>query len=305
MPGIDIDFMRGFNIVFLVIASAVLLGLGIGMGGRTSALQRADRYSLRVRLPYGNDAMREAVARVLRARWVGGVCALGVGMLVSWVLVFTPLGASPMFLFTPVTFFVAGIAFSTTVVSVRERLFHPAPAAPRIARARAMTTADYLDPARRRIPAIVAAVAVVALAAAFAVRATRPGTVDDLTLGGACVFAGIGLVAFLALPRLERLLLSRPQPASDTLELAWDDALRAGALMSLRLSCALAAWFVIAQSLIATWRDSAGGWGALLLQLPTWGMIGLEFLYPADGRLLPTRLYPDWLLRPSAPGGAA
>lgn len=300
------EITRALNIVLTVAMTIIAACVLLVLSGKASAQARADRYSIRVELPYGSERTRVSVTRALRLRTLAGGCAILAGSLVSAALLFTPLAESPFFIFsTLLPSLVVGTVIGTTLIGVRERLFHPAPDAPRIARARSMRASDYLDPVRRALPWALAAIALVPLAAVGVSALRTPGRVDAVAAPTVGVLALVAVTAFALLPRLERLILAQPQPASDTLELAWDDALRAGAIISLRLSCALAAWFVFSLSVVALWLPTDSPWNALAAQLPTWGMIALQFVYPNDGKPLPAPLHPDWLPRPASAGGPA
>ncbi|GAA3623521.1 hypothetical protein GCM10022200_02180 [Microbacterium awajiense] len=305
---IDLDptFALAFNSVVVLVLIGVAVGALLSMRSRTTVLNRADRYSVKSRLPYGTDQTRESVARGLRARANAVTGALLAAGLVALPLLFTPLGTNMLFVFfVIVTALVAGGTIATVAVNLRERLFHPAPDAPRVARARRMMTADYLGPARRALPWVLLAAASVATFLLAGSQFDERVSTEPMTTTAAFIFACVAAVAFAVLPRLDRLILDRAQPASDTLELAWDDAFRAYALSSLRLSAAIAAWFALAFSLGALCAAYAPPSVFFAMQLPTWGIVALQFVYPNTGRPLPESLYPDWLRRPVTVGAPA
>lgn len=300
------DFTRALNVTLTIAVAVISVCVLVAMSGRSAGQARADRFSIRIRLPYGSDQTRASVTSALRTRAIASGFAILAGALLSAILLFTPLATSPLFIFyTLLTSLVIGSVVGTTVVSVRERLFRPAPDAPRIARTRTMGVADYLDPVRRRLPWVLGGLAGVAAVVVTILALRAPDRVDGVAATAAAVFAVVGLAVFVALPGLERLVLAQPQPAGHTLELAWDDALRASTLMSLRLSATIAAWFVLSLSLAALWIGDGPASGSWAMQLPTWGMIALQFVYPSTGRPLPAPLYPAWLPRPAASGGTA
>jgi len=161
-----------------------------------------------------------------------------------------------------------------------------------------MGVADYLDRFRLLLPWVLAAAGAVAVTALITVWVAQPDRVDE-PLASAALFATVVAVGvFVALRPLEKLVLAQPQPAADTLELAWDDAFRATTLSTLRLSAALAAWVALAVAVGALWLGSGGLFSTFATQLPTWGVIALQFVYPNTGRRLRTPLYPEWLRRP-------
>jgi hypothetical protein len=245
------------------------------------------------------------VTRRLRTNaLLAAVTMLAMTLLVSPLLL-TPLATTVTFPFLVVVLMLVTTGIASAVVSIRERLFHPAPDAPRIARAAALGPGDYLDPFRRILPGVLGVLAAVASAALIVEWTRRPDQVDGGFAGTAVITVVVAAVVFAVMPVLERLMLGRPQPASDTLELAWDDAMRTTALGALRLLCALSAWMTFALALGALWLGSGGLSDAVVQQLPTWGVITLAFIYPSTGRRLRPELYPDWLRRPVVVGASA
>jgi hypothetical protein len=300
----DPDFLRATNVLLMAVMIAVFAIMVPVVGSTSSAQARADRFSQRSRLPYGTPETRESVVEHVRSASRSGAIAAVIGMLAASCLLLTPLATTPLFLFVAVFPVLIVTAAVSATVSVRERLFHPAPNAPRIARARALGVADYLDPFRRRLPWMLAAGAAASLAAVIGSSASRPGPVDGVLALSLLIITIMAVATFVAVPVLERRVLDQPQPASDTLELAWDDAFRATTIAQLRLALALAAWIVLALSTGLLWPGGDGPFSGFALQIPTWGIIALQFVYPNTGRRLPHDLYPDWLRRPVAAEGS-
>ncbi|WP_109209264.1 MULTISPECIES: hypothetical protein [Microbacterium] len=296
---VDPPFALAFNAAFLAILLVVLTIIAISVSARRAAYAAADRFSMRVRLPYGTEATRESVARRLRTGSIATSLTMVVTTFALSPLLLTPVATTVTFMFIVVMVILVATGLVSAVVSIRERLFHPAPAAPRIARPRALRTADYLGPFPRLLPWILGGIATAAVGLMVVRRAARPEDVEP-AFAATAVFATIGAVAvFVAMPFIERRVLAQPQPASDTLELAWDDALRTTALGSVRLSAALTAWMALALALGAVWIGSDALFSSFAQQLPTWGVIALTFVYPSNGRRLRGDLYPDWLGRPA------
>jgi hypothetical protein len=296
----DADFLRAMNVVVMAAMIAVFTVLVIVGGSNTSAYARADRFSQRSRLPYGTEQTRESVVRHMRSAGRAGTIAALIGTLWASCLLLTPLATSPVFVFVAVLPVLILTGAVSAAVSVRERLFQPAPSAPRIARARALGVADYLDPFRRLLPWMLAPAAAVCLTAVCISVTRHPDRLDGVLVFSLLIVSIVALATFVAVPILERMVLEQPQPATDTLELAWDDAFRATTLGQLRLALAFAAWIVLALSAGVLWPGSDGSFGGFALQVPTWGIIALQFVYPNTGRRLPHDLYPDWLRGPVA-----
>ncbi|WP_439593089.1 hypothetical protein [Microbacterium sp.] len=305
MDGLYPDMTRALNVVLTIAVTIIAVCVLVAMSSRSSSQARADRFSMRVQLPYGSEQTRASVARALRARSIVGGAAILAGAAISAALLFTPVATSPFFVFyTLLTALVVGSVVGTTIVAVRERLFHPAPDAPRIARARTLSVAEYIGPVRRALPWLIAVLAALAAGSVAFFAVFAPARVQSPAAIAVAVFSVVALAVFIALPRLERLVLDQPQPATHSLELAWDDALRAATIMSLRLSGAIAAWLVLSLAIIALTTPLDSVWSGWATQLPTWGVIALSFLYPSTGRPLPAPLYPEWLRHPVPAGGA-
>ena len=296
---------RTISAVFLLVLLALSIFLVVAFASRSSAYARADRFSMHIRLPYGSSATRDSVARRGRVSGLTTAVTMLVATVLASPLLLTPVATSSAFPLLVMMPLLVAIGFASAVVNIRERLFRPAPDAPRVARVRALGARDYLDRVRLVVPWIVAVAATVA-ATALAVRWMQEPARVDAAPATAAVFAIVlAAVVFVALRPVERLVLAQPQPATDTLELAWDDAFRTTALGALRLSAALAAWLAFALAAGAVWAGADGLFGSFANQLPAWGMIALTLVYPSTGLRLRPALYPEWLRRPVPAGGAA
>ncbi|MHC2997964.1 hypothetical protein [Microbacterium sp. HJ5] len=300
----DPDFARALNAVLMGIVVLAFVVTAVATATTSSASARADRFSQGVRLPYGSPRIRESVVWRMRASARASGWTLVVAALLGSTLLLTPLATTPYFPFLALWPVLVAAGVVGAVVNLRERLFHPAPDAIRIARSRAMRSADYLDPFRRGLTWLLAGAAAASLAALAFAAASRP---LDGTLTVAAVCAGF-LAALLCgtLPALERLVLNRPQPATHTLELAWDDAFRTAAISALRLSAAHSVWLVVAFAMAAALSEASEPLlHPFAQQLPLFGLLALQFVYPVNGRRLRPDLYPDWLRHAAPAGGPA
>lgn len=284
-------------IVFLVVTRPADWGAG-----------RVAQMSLRARLPLGaattERSIRARTRALTRANMWGLLAALAV---VASMFVLTPLGASPFFLwFVALAVLLGVMTVSAAVVNTRERLFSPAPTAPRVARAQTLTTADYIGRWRARIPAAV--LGGTGLLLAGVVVAVGLGAVQPTLLVwlGAAVL--LGVAAALVGRAAESRVLAQPQPATDTLELAWDDLFRSDALSTLRMGTAMAAWlpFGLALSILlrAGLPFASTGWEATLGAFPWWGVPVLQLVYTLQQGRLSHRLYPAFLRQPPVPVAA-
>ncbi|MCP2637126.1 hypothetical protein K0817_011210 [Microbacterium sp. HD4P20] len=301
----DWEYVRTMNVVIMGVSIVVCAVVVILVSTRSSAYARADRFSQQIRLPYGSARTRESVVARVQSASRASALAMLVGILAAAWLLLTPLAATPAFPLYVIFPVLIATAIVSALASVRERLFHPAPNAPRVARARAVGVVDYLDPVRRMLPWLLACAAGASVVALGIALARTPEGVNGVLATAAFVFAAVAVATLVVVPPLERRVLAQAQPATDTLELAWDDAFRSTTIGQLRLSMAFAAWGVIASSVGAIWIGADGAFSGLAWQLPTLGLIALQFVYPGTGRRLPAALYPDWLRRPATVGGTA
>jgi hypothetical protein len=295
-----LDWITTFN-------GGVLCGIAVVAVIALAASHRKDfgdtasyRASVRARLPFGSEEMAVSIRRrtrmLLRANMWG---LLATATVATAVFVSTPLSSSPQFLWlVTLSIFLVVLTAGSVAVGLRERLFHPAPTAMRVARARALGVADYVGRARRLAPLlllIAAAGSCVALAVSDAMR-----PVGFVPLALTCAALAFALVATIGGRYAERLVLAQPQPASDTLELAWDDLFRADTLSVLRMGAATAAWLPLGLAvtvLADAWLLQGPADFAALF--PWWGIPALQVLYTLGQGRLPDPLYPDFL-RPAA-----
>jgi hypothetical protein len=301
----DWEYVRTMNLVIMAISIVVCTVVVLLVSTTSSAYARADRFSQQIRLPYGTARTRDSVMARVRSASRASASAMLAGILAAAWLLVTPLADTPAFPIYVIFPVLIVTALVSAVMSVRERLFRPAPNAPRVARARAVGVVDYLDPARRVLPWLLACAAGASIVALGIALARTPERVDGVLATAAFVLASVAVATLVVVPLLERRVLAQAQPATDTLELAWDDAFRSTTIGQLRLSMAFAAWGVVASSVCAIWIGADGAFSGLAWQLPTLGLLALQFVYPGTGRRLPTALYPEWLRAPAPVGGPA
>ncbi|MFG6445999.1 hypothetical protein ACFXQA_12085 [Microbacterium sp. P07] len=261
---------------------------------------RAHRISVRAKLPFGSDeTARNVAARarsIFRANLWGSLIAIAV---VASGILLVPLGLDGSSVgFAAMLIVWGSLTASTAIVTVRERLFSPAPTAPRIARTHPLRRSDYVGPWRRFIPWVLLGVGLASVVAIFATAPTRGFAPTGLALvAAAAVFA---VIVSAAGRWAEHRVLAQPQPAADSLELAWDDLFRADALNNLRLGMTLGTALVITCT-ASLWLDASWPRGATSLPaFPVWwGMFLLPFLFTAASERLPAALYPAHLTHPA------
>lgn len=286
----DADAARTMNIVF-VAATAVVATIGVAVAYRpASAYRRAEGWAYRARLPFDPAPLRQSVVRRFRALQRGQAWAVVASAVIAAALLLTPLGGEQWFILVALlpALLLTDLA-CRVAIGMRERLFDPAPDAPRIARLQPLSTRAYLGPVRRALTWVLAGVT--ALLLGVVALAVVRGDLSAGTAAPAIVTLAIALALAAALPRIDRAILNRPQPASDTVELAWDDALRSDTLASLRLTISVVCLVGIAVAVGALWAG-ADDWFAAS-QIIVWGQLALQIVYPPRGFAIMPALRPS------------
>ncbi|KAF2413680.1 hypothetical protein B1729_07980 [Microbacterium sp. B35-04] len=296
-----LDWVTTFNGGVLAGIAAVAVIALIASRGADFGATPAYRTALRARLPFGSEAMalsvRHRTRSLLRANMWG---LLATVIAASVVFAATPLSSSPQFLWlVTLSIFLVVLTATAVVVNLRERLFHPAPTAVRVARPRALRVRDYVGRGRRLTPPVLLVAATASCAILAVTAALRP--VDRVELVLAYTALGFAVLTAVGGRFAERLVLAQPQPASDTLELAWDDLFRADALSVLRMGAATAAWLPLGCALTL----SADAWllpgsSDVSALFPWWGIPAIQVLYTLGQGKLPASIYPDFL-HPATP----
>jgi len=268
--------LHALPVVFLVLSSR--RGWGMRNAGQTA---------LRAGLPFTAAATQEHIGRAIRERTRIGMWMLLAAMTgYALVLLLTPLGAFPSAPWVLVVIIVCGVTTLTAGVhTARHPLFRPEAGAVRIARAARLRVGDYLGTTRTVLPRVLLGVGILA-AGSTAVGATAsPALRSGLPLIVGCFVVALVVTVWTAL--LEHRVLDRAQPASNDIELAWDDLFRTTALSSLRAGAAIASWLPVGA--VAVTLLSAG---AASTQTSAWlvffGIPFLQLVYVLGaGRLRP------------------
>lgn len=277
-----------FNIAFLCVFAVLALCMLAWTLTPGWSAARAARQAYRAGLPLGSaePGVRRRITLTTRVN-VLTLIALAVAFVP--ITLALPAGSSPFYLWI-VTIAIMGAGAVTSVATqLHERLFRPAPDAVRVARVRSLQTKDYLGRWARRLPGLLLWCSIAACIVMPVIVISRPGHVGFSVFAvAAAAFAFAGAV--VAARWAERAVLDRPQPASNTIELAWDDLFRTDALLELRRLQATAAWipFGIATSASFTalapypTAETAAG------MFPWWGIPVVMCVYAfAAGRLRP------------------
>jgi len=274
-------------VVFLVLSSRP--GWGMRSAGQTA---------LRAGLPFASAATQEHIGRAIRRRTRTGMRALLPAMAgYVLVLLFTPLGDASYASWVLVVIIVCGVTTLTAGVhTARDPLFRPPRGAVRVARAARLRTRDYLGTWRTLLPRVLLGVGVVAAGATAAGAASSPALHSRLPLLVGCLIVALAVTVSTAV--LEQRVLNRAQPASDVVELAWDDLFRTHALSSLRAGAAIASWLPVGA--VAVTLLSAG---AASTDTNAWlvffGIPFLQLIYVIGSGRLPAALRPALARRPA------
>jgi hypothetical protein len=288
-------------LIFLGIAALVAIATLIAYA-RPPAFEDATKHAQKVGLPFTSDALVDGVQRRLVRRLRAAMVSLLMTVVCAAGLLVTPVGASVgLFWGVTVTLFCVLVAGSATVLGLHERLFSPAVAGVRVARGRVMHVGDYLDPVRRWIPTgiqVAAAGACVTLAIETIAGHVR---MDPNWTSSTVTSVAIAALVALGARHAEVRVLSTSQPASDPVELAWDDLFRAETLGWLRLSTALTA--LLPLTLATGALVFADSW-TTSMWLTWWAVPLLELAY-LPPRRLPKRLRPAAAPTPPDPEPSA
>jgi hypothetical protein len=215
----------------------------------TSYRQRiAVRFWRKVGLPMATDEMASAISR--RVGYQGSAAPVGglAGLLPCAVALYLDpsLGSSTFIWLVLLPATLTGMAAFEVGFSLRNTLFQPSKESSRLARPRATTVSDYVSPWRLRIAPIFGLAAVVLCGGGLVLG--QVGVIDQGTFvrSPALVMLAVTLIVLLLGMAAERRILRHRQSATDTLELAWDDAFRAETFRALRMFESIVAWLAVA-----------------------------------------------------------
>ncbi len=289
-------------VVVLTLAGGALALFHASPGGRRST---AERYARTVDLDLGE--LRGVVERRLARREVAG--AVG-GVLGAWVtvggLVAAGLPGSWVAALAAIGF-LAGAAVAYAGVAWRDS-GGPLADGPRIARATAPEHGDYVARHERWGAWVAAGAATLVAVGLAAVDAAGVLDLGEVPLGLAAATAVLPWVAVGLDAAVARRLLDRPQVATSTHELAWDDALRArtlrdlvGVVITVAVVMPVMLASVVAEGLPGGWPENpAVGvvMGLIAAILGAAGVMTVVSLALQPGRHVRTRLWPASPPRP-------
>ncbi len=277
------------------ITGLALLGSGLALvySSRVdAAYRRASRWADRTELPLldETDPLWPPLIAYFRRSGIADAVGLLAGSLLTVPFLFTPLGENPLFIlivFVPALMLTAAV--TAVGVGVREQLFSPAADEPRIARTRALRTADYLGPVRIWCGRILMVGGLTLLVTLGVTWVRTPAQVESGTGRAAIVIGVLALVGSVLFPIVERAILARSQPASTPLQMAWNDAVRAGVLATVRYMGAVLWLTVILVTIQSLWGYSSAVPPTSYAGLT---MVALGQFYPMSGFRLRPALRP-------------
>lgn len=216
--------MGWFILIAVLVIVAVSLFYERSLHGQARALES---FIKGTSLPLTDTALTMIPRRLFRT-FVGGLIGTAPAMVFLIFVAVRDLPSANVILDLSLVLLLAAAGSSLGVAIACTTNIGPSrPELPRIARATRPRMADFLSPAW-----VVASIAVCAMAIVIAIvvlpRNTATSTMHTLLV----VLVIIDVLTLALSPLLARRLLAAPQPANDSLELAWDDALRAYGLRS-------------------------------------------------------------------------
>lgn len=244
--------------VALLLAAAWLLVEYLRPRTRVAA---AHRFARKVDLAL-EPGLELLVARRLARREISGAATASVLLVAVVALLATTTSwfdRSITLLLLPLTFF-GGHALGVAAAAWWEAAHAPVPGGPRVARATTPRHRDYVPRHERYGAWGLALAAPVLVAAALVAQALGVGELDGLPVAGLVALAVAPAVVVLVDEVAAARLLGRGQRAATTLDLAWDDALRALTLRDL-VTVALVTGLYAVMTVLTLVGDAAdGGW---------------------------------------------
>jgi hypothetical protein len=182
---------------------------------------------------------------------------------------------------------IAGGTAGTTVAALTGRRAIPSDR-PRVARAAAVTVADYMSPLER-----IGARAVVILSIVAAISAVVAADDDAFPV---VLFASLAAITLVLFEVASRRLVDRSEPAGSTAELVWDDAIRALILRDMITAPLTMGAFSLLLGLAHVVGDATGlGMTTVTGLIPTVVVLASSFYSRASRprRYFITRLWPN------------
>jgi len=291
--------------------SGLLLAFGIGFAGVIAAVivsltrnwqRRFELFAYQSDLRVSDEIITAAVIRRLRRTDLGSAVGAAVGLIVSASLVgiARPAGVSAFLWAAILPLMLLFVTAGAVASSLTDELFSPVHRSPRVARPTAVSIRDYISPGQFwLVPVVVVAAVVLTL---VGVVLSSFGVLDPARfLQGSTIWATpVAVVVTLGGFVVARLIVAQKQPASDSLELAWSDALRADTFRMLWVFESIMAWLAVVLAGIGILRalpvPIGASWAGLILTLAgNFGILAMSrvFNYGAGRSYFRYRLWPS------------
>ncbi|WP_449372745.1 hypothetical protein [Arthrobacter psychrolactophilus] len=237
-----------FSWLFVAVCAAAILVRVLIERGHRGQKKHVFRFWQQVGLPMGteeiHDSLRVRLQRSVNAAFVGGVLGALVAAAQLWV------GQEPLLSFTfmwqaAIPAILIGATLCDVVVTVRDTLFGQRAGLPRMARAQAVTLGDYISRWRLYAAAVLVLLAVLLGAAAVIIALVKDDDLGPVLEGMSLPLLLTAVIICGVCAMAANKLLQQPQPVSDKLELAWDDAVRADTIRKLAQLATLTSWFAL------------------------------------------------------------
>ena len=295
---------------FLWITTGVILLIIVGnlLAVQSKRVQRKQVFTFwqRVGLPMATDEINASVSRRLhRSVTASMLGALAGALVASCILFLTP---EPDFSFSYSLLVVLpavliGMNVFDVSLALRDSVFTKQPDAPRLARAMAISPADYLSPWRVRMAPLLIVLACLIFAGALVLGAMEAISLSAFLGSMALPTLSVALISVLGAALVSPKIMQTPQPVSSSLELAWDDATRADTFRKLHLLTASVAWLALASGALGV-ADAMDPSPALTAGLSlgqliiSWGFLAilLMFTYGSAHSYFRYRLWPSILV---------
>ncbi|MBK4346141.1 hypothetical protein [Lacisediminihabitans changchengi] len=282
------------------------LGLvGIAIGFAVTRLRdwqrRFELFAHQSELRVSDEVITAAVIRRLRRTENGSASGALVGLLLSALLfaIVHPADFQGFVWGAVLPLMLLGVTAGSMAASVSDELFSPDEHAPRVARAVSVTIRDYISPVRFwLVPALILTASLLAV---MGLVLSSIGVIDPPRYfeSSAVWVAALAVVLAIGGAIAARIVIRHKQAASDQLELAWSDALRADTLRNLWVFESEVGWLAVVFAGLGILRaldtPIEPQWARIVLQLSAnLGIIALSrvFNYGGGRNYFRYRLWP-------------
>jgi len=260
------------------------------------------RFANWVDLRVSDPVITAAVTRRLRRTDTSVAVGALVGIAVAALAFFArpPVPLSTFIFVVALPIILIGITFFPVTLALRDQLYTPEEHAPRVARVQQLSMRDYLSPMRLWSAPLFTLLAAVLTILGGVLAVTGMINSSRFFHGLAPIALLVAIVTLGAGAWAARMVVGKNQSATDSLELAWSDAMRAETLRILWQFVTIIAWLAVvlaALGILAALEQPIGadGTGAVLNAATVWGNIIIGRFYSRGGayNYFRYRLWPD------------